>query len=51
MALKSEMLDELLKGGKTPEDVDSRHAQLLQRMINRAPENGLTANACSVCAC
>lgn len=36
MALKPEMLDELLKGCNTPEDVDSLHSQLLQRMINRA---------------
>lgn len=31
-------LDELLKDCKTPEDVDSLHAQLLQRMINRSLE-------------
>jgi putative transposase len=34
------MLDELLKGCKTPEDVDALPAQLLQRMINRALDAG-----------
>jgi transposase-like protein len=38
MTIKPDMLDELLKGCKTPQDVDSLHAQLLQRMINRALE-------------
>jgi transposase-like protein len=36
MADQPDILDELLKGCKTPADVDALHAQLLQRMINRA---------------
>jgi len=38
MADQPDILDELLKGCKTPADVDALHAQLLQRMINRALE-------------
>ena len=38
MTPDTDMLDELLKGCKTPDDVDRLHSQLLQRMINRALE-------------
>jgi len=36
MTTDPNILDELLKDCKTPDDVDNLHAQLLQRMINRA---------------
>jgi len=44
MVLKPETMDELLKDCKSPEDVDALHAQLLQRMINRALEGELDAH-------
>lgn len=44
MALNPEVLDELLKGCKTPDDIDALHSQLLQRMINRALEAEMDAH-------
>lgn len=44
MAINTEMLDELLKGCKRPEDVDALHAQLLQRLINRALDAEMDAH-------
>lgn len=38
MVLKPEVLDELTKGCKTPEDVSKLYAQMLQHMINRSLE-------------
>lgn len=36
--IPTELLDELLKDCKTPQDVDTLYSQLLQRMINRSLE-------------
>ena len=44
MALKPELLDELLTGCKTPGDVDTLYSQLLQRLINRSLEAEMTAH-------
>jgi len=44
MGLKPDMLDELLKGCKSPADVDALHSQLLQRMINRALDAEMDAH-------
>ena len=35
MALTPEMLDELTKGYKTPEELSTLYSQMLQHMINR----------------
>lgn len=44
MAIKSELLDELLTDCKTPGDVDTLYSQLLQRLINRSLEAEMTAH-------
>ncbi len=44
MAIKPELLDELLTDCKTPGDVDTLYSQLLQRMINRSLEAEMTAH-------
>jgi transposase-like protein len=44
MAVKSDLLDELLKDCKTPGDVDTLYSQLLQRLINRGLEGELDAH-------
>lgn len=44
MALTSEMLDELVKGCKTPKDVESLYSQMLQHMINRTLEAEMQAH-------
>lgn len=44
MAHKPEMLDELLKGCNTTQDVESLYSQLLQRMINRSLEAEMDAH-------
>ena len=44
MAIDVEMLDALLKGCKTPEDIASLHSQMLQRMINRSLEAEMDAH-------
>jgi transposase-like protein len=44
MAVKSDMLDELLKDCKTPGDVDTLYSQLLQRLINRGLDAELDAH-------
>jgi putative transposase len=44
MAIKPELLDELLTGCKTPGDVDTLYSQLLQRLINRSLEAEMTAH-------
>jgi putative transposase len=44
MTIKPELLDELLSGCKTPDDVDTLYSQLLQRMINRSLEAEMTAH-------
>jgi len=44
MAVKPEMLDELLKDCKSPGDVDTLYSQLLQRLINRGLDAELDAH-------
>lgn len=44
MAIKPELLNELLTDCKTPEDVDRLYSQLLQRLINRSLEAEMTAH-------
>lgn len=44
MAVKPDLLDELLKDCKTPGDVDTLYSQLLQRLINRGLEGELDAH-------
>jgi len=44
MALTPEMLDELVKGCKTPKDVESLYSQMLQHMINRSLEAEMQAH-------
>lgn len=44
MAIKPELLDELLTDCKTPGDVDTLYSQLLQRLINRSLEAEMTAH-------
>jgi len=44
MAIKPELLDELLTGCKTPGDVDTLYSQLLQRLINRSLDAEMTAH-------
>lgn len=44
MTSHPDILDELLKGCKTPDDVDNLHAQLLQRMINWAHDADLESH-------
>ena len=44
MVLKPEMLDELVKGCKTPKDVESLYSQMLQHMINRALEGEMQSH-------
>lgn len=36
MALSKAMPDELVGGGKMPQDMEKRHAQMLQHLINRS---------------
>lgn len=44
MALTPEMLDELVKGCKTPKDVESLYSQMLQHTINRSLEAEMQAH-------
>ena len=44
MALTPEMLDELVKGCKSPKDVESLYSQMLQHMINRSLEAEMQAH-------
>lgn len=44
MTHKPEILDELLKDCKTPQDVEALYSQLLQRMINRSLEAEMDAH-------
>ena len=44
MAIKPELLNELLTDCKTPEDVDRLYSQLLQRLINRSLEAEMSAH-------
>jgi hypothetical protein len=43
MALSKAMLDELTAGYKTPQELESLYAQMLQHMINRALEGEMQA--------
>lgn len=44
MALEQKMLDEVLAGCKTPEDVSQLYSQMLQRLINRSLEAEMDAH-------
>lgn len=44
MALETKVLDEVLAGCKTPEDVDKLYSQMLQRLINRSLEAEMDAH-------
>jgi putative transposase len=44
MAIRPELLNELLADCKTPGDVDTLYSQLLQKMINRSLEAEMTAH-------